>query len=253
MSTASAETAQTAFAQHGTREAARIQGRIDAFEDGRLYGWAWDAAHPQSRMTIQVFLDERRLLTTVADTPRVDLRRNGIGDGAYAFDIELPQEAKAAPDGLSVIAVSPLDGTRQALRQPVPEERAAEAAIALPLAHVLEKLDRLLAAQRQIAVGQRDATALLRDTTARLDTLASTDGELGEALALLRGGQGDLSQRVQDLEVFLFRFDTTLKAFDDRLAELADRRSGAAPLHFMLLATLVGALVGMIGAMIAGL
>ncbi|MXN64357.1 hypothetical protein GR183_05530 [Stappia sp. GBMRC 2046] len=252
MSVAKAEPAQTSPRETGAREGTKIQGRIDAFEDGRLYGWAWDAVHPESRMTIQVFLDGRRLVTTVADTPRVDLRRNGIGDGAYAFDLELPQEAKASPDGLSVVAVSPLDGSKQALRQPEAGERAAEAAIALPLARVMEKLDRLLAAQRQIAVGQRDATALLKDTTSRLDTLASTDGELGEALALLRGGQGDLSQRVQDLEVFLVRFDTTLKAFEDRLADLADRRSGGAPLHFMLLATLVGAVVGMIGAMIAG-
>lgn len=235
------------------KSAPKIQGRVDALENGRVLGWAWDAANPDDRMTIHVFHDGNRVMSKVAETPRIDLRRNGIGDGAYSFDLELPQAVAAAPDGLSVVAETPKDGTQLKLPRPSAQERAAEAAVALPLSLVMEKVDRLIAAQRQSAIGQRDATTLLRETTQRIDALASNEGELGEALAILKSGQGDLAQHVKELEVFLLRFDTTLKGFDDRLKVLGEKsRSNLRP-HLMILAAMLGVVGGMLFAAISGL
>lgn len=234
-------------------EVPKIQGRVDAFEDGRLLGWAWDAANPEDRMTIHVFHDGDRLMSKLADIKRIDLQRNGIGDGAFAFDLQLPQVAASAPEGLSVIAESPRDGVQIQLPRPSAEERAAEAAIALPLSIVMKKLDRVIAIQGQSALGQRDATQLLKETTSRIDTLASTEGELGEALAILKSGQGDLAQRVKELEVFLLRFDSTLKSFDDRLTALADRSRNGLKVHMLLLAILLGFVGGMVFAAAGGL
>lgn len=231
----------------------KIQGRVDAFEQGRLLGWAWDAANPGDRMTIHVLHDGERILSKLAETKRIDLQRNGIGDGGYAFDFELPQAAAAAPDGLSVIAESPKDGVQLTLPRPSAEERAAEAAVALPLALVMKKLDRVITVQGQAALGQRDATELLKETTARIDTLASKEGELGEALGLLKGGQSDLSQRVKEIEVFLLRFDATLKGFDDRLTVLKDRNRNSLRVHMLILAVLVGFVGGMVVAAAGGL
>ncbi|MEO1110717.1 MAG: hypothetical protein AAFY05_00235 [Pseudomonadota bacterium] len=234
-------------------EVPKIQGRVDAFEDGRLLGWAWDAANPEDRMTIHVLHDGERMMSKLADTKRIDLQRNGIGDGAYAFDLQLPQAAASAPEGLSVIAESPRDGAQTKLPRPSAEERAAEAAIALPLSIVMKKLDRVIAIQGQSALGQRDATKLLKETTSRIDTLASTEGELGEALAILKSGQGDLAQRVKELEVFLLRFDSTLKGFDERLTALADRSRNGLKVHMLLLAILLGFVGGMVFAAAGGL
>jgi len=231
----------------------RLQGRVDALDNGRLHGWAWDASSPSDRLTIHVFHDGARILSKVAEAQRIDLRRNGIGDGHYAFDIELPQAVAAAPEGLTVIAETPRGGAQLKLPRPSAEERAAEAAIAMPLALVMEKLDRLIAAQRQSAIGQRDATVLLRETTQRIDALASNEGELGEALSILKGGQGDLSQRVQELEVFLLRFDTTLKGFDDRLKMLGDKSRNNLKVHLLLLASLLGFVGGILFAAAGGL
>ncbi|TYC53067.1 hypothetical protein FMN50_15955 [Rhodobacterales bacterium] len=226
--------------------APKIQGRVDALENGRLHGWAWDANSPKDRMTIHVFHDGTRVLSKVADTPRIDLRRNGIGDGSYAFDLELPQAAAASPEGLSVVAESPRDGTQHKLPRPSAEERAAEAAVALPLSMVMHKLDRLIEVQRQSAIGQRDATGVLRETTQRIDALASNEGELGEALAILKNGQNDLAQRVKELEVFLLRFDTTLKGFDDRLKTLGDKSRNNLKVHLLILASMLGVIGGML-------
>ncbi len=231
----------------------RLQGRVDAFENGRLHGWAWDASCPGDRMTIHVFHDGERVLSKVAETGRVDLRRNGIGDGKYAFEIELPQEVVAAPDGMTVVAESPGGGAQLKLPRPSAEERAAEAAVAMPLAVVMEKLDRLIAAQRQSAIGQRDATTLLRETTQRIDALASNEGELGAALTILKGGQGNLADRVKELEVFLLRFDSTLKGFDDRLKALGEKSRSNLKVHMMLLAILLGFVGGMLFAALGGL
>lgn len=233
-------------------QAPKLQGRVDALENGRLHGWAWDAANPGDRMTIHVMHDGARVLSKVADAPRIDLRRNGIGDGAYAFDLELPQAAASAPDGLSVIAESPRDAAQLKLPRPSAEERAAEAAVALPLSMVMHKLDRLIEAQRQSAIGQRDATVVLRETTERIDALASNEGELGEALAILKSGQSDLTQRVKELEVFLLRFDTTLKGFDDRLKALGDKSRNNLKTHLLILAAMLGIVGGMLLASVGG-
>jgi len=253
MSVVEVETKAVVETKQDKPPAPKLQGRVDALENGHLHGWAWDASNPTDRMTIHVFHDGARILSKVAEAARVDLRRNGIGDGGYAFDIELPQAVAAAPDGLSVVAESPQDGTQLKLPRPSAEERAAEAAVALPLSLVMEKLDRLIAVQRQSAIGQRDATVLLRETAQRIDTLASTEGELGEAMGILKGGQGDLAQRVKELEVFLIRFDTTLKGFDDRLTALSEKSRSNIRVHLLLLATLLGIVGGMLLSVIGGL
>lgn len=123
----------------------------------------------------------------------------------------------------------------------------------MPLAVVMEKVDRLIVAQRQSAVGQRDATAVLRETVQRIDALASNEGELGEAMSLLKNGQGDLSQKVKELEVFLLRFDTTLKGFDDRLKVLREKSRNNLKVHILLLAILLGFVGGMLFAAAGGL
>ncbi|TYC78085.1 hypothetical protein FMN63_04300 [Stappia sp. BW2] len=232
---------------------ARLQGRVDAFENGRLHGWAWDASSPSDRMTIHVFHDGERVLSKVAETQRIDLKRNGIGDGSYAFDIELPQAVASAPAGLTVVAETPKGEAQLKLPRPSAEERAAEAAVAMPLAVVMEKLDRLIVAQRQSAIGQRDATAVLRETVQRIDALASNEGELGEAMSILKSGQGDLAQRVKELEVFLVRFDTTLKGFDDRLKALGEQSRNNLKVHMLVLAILLGFVGGMLFAAAGGL
>ncbi len=244
---------KTAQAEADQNSAPKIQGRVDAYEQGRLLGWAWDAANPADRMTIHVLHDGERLMSKTADAQRIDLQRNGIGDGAYAFDLELPQAAASAPEGLSIVAESPRDGTQSTLPRPSVEERAAEAAIALPLSLVMKKLDRVISIQGKSAIGQRDATELLKKTTHRIDTLASKEGELGEAMAILKNGQGDLAQRVKELEVFLLRFDTTLKSFDDRLIALGDRNRNGLKVHLLLLAILLGFVGGMVFAAAGGL
>jgi hypothetical protein len=176
--------------------------------------------------------------SAVADRPRVDLRRNGIGDGSCAFEADLPDEAGADPDALTVVAVSPSTGLETPLALALPEARASEAAVAAPLARVLDQLDVLIAAQRRSQIIQREAAETLAGTAAQVEALSSAEDGIGAALELVRGAQDDLGRRVGDVEVFLMRLDRTLAGFDERIRELtvaADRPMRRAVALLMLL------------------
>ncbi|RVI43987.1 hypothetical protein, partial [Sinorhizobium medicae] len=131
-----------------------MSGRVDAIDQGRIFGWAFDPAAPTKRLTIRVYVDGSAIAEAVADRNRPDLKRNGIGDGSHAFEIALPEAAASRAADLTVTALD-ARGTEQKLRVPRPDEQAAEALIAAPLAKVLDKLDVLMAAQRQLQVSQR--------------------------------------------------------------------------------------------------
>ncbi|WP_210483379.1 hypothetical protein [Microvirga antarctica] len=200
----------------------QIQGSMDAIEARRLFGWVRDRARPQERLLVRVLLAGRMIASGTADRPRVDLRRNGIGDGAYAFEVELPEGLSDEDRSrLSVVAVSPTTGHEVVLQIPVQTERSAEAAINAPLSRVLDQLEVLIAAQRRSQIIQRETVETLRGTAEQVEQMASKEDGLGAALDLVRSGRDDLVQRVSDLEVFLLRFDTVLTGFDARIRDLS--------------------------------
>lgn len=199
-----------------------IQGRMDAIEARRVFGWVWDRAHPQDRLLVRVLHGGRMVASGAADRPRVDLRRNGIGDGAYAFEVELPAEFEGREHDLAVVAVSPTSGAETVLRAPSQDERAAEAAISAPLGRVLEQLEVLIIAQRRSQVIQREASEAIGVTAAKVEEIVSSENGIEAALNAVHSGQEDLTRRVADMEVFLMRFDRTLAGFDERVTELAN-------------------------------
>ena len=73
--------------------ASQIQGRLDAIEGRRLFGWVWDSARPTERLLIRILLEGRMICSATADLPRVDLRRNGIGDGGHPSLAQQPHVA----------------------------------------------------------------------------------------------------------------------------------------------------------------
>lgn len=199
-----------------------IQGRMDAIESQRVYGWVWDKARPKDRLIVRVLLNGRMISSGQADRPRIDLRRNGIGDGAYAFEVDIPAELAGQAQNLSIIAVSQSTGEEVPLRVPSQDERAAEAAISAPIGRVLEQLEVLIIAQRRSQIIQREASEAIEVTAAKVKEIVSSENGIETALETVRTSQEDLTRRVADMEVFLMRFDRTLAGFDERVTELAN-------------------------------
>lgn len=202
--------------------ASQIQGRLDAVESLRLYGWVWDRGRPDERVLVRVLFRGRVVASTTADRPRIDLRRNGIGDGSYAFEVELPEAVGREPDGLEVVAFSRTTGEEIVLPAPSQDERAAEAAISAPLNRVLEQLEVLIAAQRRSQIILREAAEATRGTAEQVEMMASKEDGLGAALEVVRSSQGELTQRIVDVELFLMRFDQMISNFDERIKDLAN-------------------------------
>ncbi len=68
-----------------------VDGRVERVQDGVIEGWAWNPEDPTERVTLRVFVDGVETGTAVAELARPSLAAAGIGDGAHAFQFELPQ------------------------------------------------------------------------------------------------------------------------------------------------------------------
>lgn len=70
-------------------------GRVDRVRDRVVSGWTWRASSPSCRVGVRAFVDGTEVGTAVADVDRPVLRTQGIGDGQYGFEIELPEAFRA--------------------------------------------------------------------------------------------------------------------------------------------------------------
>ncbi|MDQ0138274.1 hypothetical protein J2T08_006219 [Neorhizobium galegae] len=215
-----------------------MNGRVDAVDMGRIFGWAFDPMAPDQRLTIRVLLDGKVIAEAVADRNRPDLRRNGIGDGKHAFEIALPDPLHSRANDVVVMARNGA-GSEQALRVPQPNEQAAEALIAAPLAKVLDKLDVLMAAQRQLQVSQRSLQRAPEIDADKAETTGLAD--VSNAVESLKV---DISQRLNDLDVHLMRMDGVVAGMEKNLNTLRKRANGEIKPLLLLLFVLVGFAAG---------
>ncbi|WP_341486955.1 hypothetical protein [Pararhizobium sp. A13] len=224
-----------------------MNGRVDAVDMGRIFGWAFDPMAPDQRLTIRVLLDSKVIAEAVADRNRPDLRRNGIGDGKHAFEIALPEPVQSRASDLVVVARNG-SGSEQALRVPQPDEQAAEALIAAPLTKVLDKLDLLMAAQRQLQVSQRSV-----QRTPQVDADKSETGTVGltDVSNAIESLRVDISQRLNDLDVHLMRLDGVVAGMEKRQNTLQKRANGELKPLLLLLFVLVGFAAGASLALVA--
>jgi hypothetical protein len=106
---------------------ARTDGRLDSVDEGLIAGWAMNPSELDQRLTVDLYLDHRLAARTVANLPRSDLARAGVGDGAYAFTIELPTWARDGREHpISVVTPAsgiPLPAARgfERRRRPLPD------------------------------------------------------------------------------------------------------------------------------------
>lgn len=206
---------------------ARLNGRVDALDGNRLHGWIWDEARPEERLTVRLLRDGIVVQEVIADQSRVDLRRNGIGDGRHAFAMELDDAVAAARADLVIVGVSPSTGVALELRLPPPAELAAEAAIAVPLARFFDRVEALIVLQRRSQLTQKELLDKVGELGLRLTEYRQREQEAKQSDEA--AGKDSIAARLAELDVFQLRFDQTLKSFDDRL--VAIRKEARAPLR----------------------
>src|SRR5262245_12081514 len=65
---------------------AAIRGCLDVCTGDIISGWAWDSAHPQMRLAVDILVDGNTVARVTAQQYREDLKESGIGDGRHAFE-----------------------------------------------------------------------------------------------------------------------------------------------------------------------
>jgi len=107
----------------GTRDEPLIKGAFDGLVGNQLCGWAYDANHPERRLSVELIIDGQLRVECTADKFREDLQNAGLGDGHHAFALELPLEMGAGHHDFLVREAQTsviLDGGTQ--RVSVPQE-----------------------------------------------------------------------------------------------------------------------------------
>jgi hypothetical protein len=171
---------------------ADVRGLIDNATSDRLYGWAWDAASPGSRLKVELRLAGEVVANTVADFVRPDLAKNGVGDGCHAFEFPLLPDWVERRAELAVIAFG-ADGSEFPIAVRI--RRPDDTQVGTQIQRALEGL---IAEQQQI----REEFAGLRARAAQLPEAAAVD-------AIAQAGQA-LQQRLDSLELWMTRLDGRL-------------------------------------------
>jgi hypothetical protein len=220
-----------------TQVVERLQGRVDALDNGRVFGWVWHPGHPEQRVEVTLMAGEDAVLTATADKARIDLRRNGIGDGRHAFEISVPDQLLGeAQASLKVVAIHPETGAVQDLAIPTVEQRSIEMAASTPFNAIMDRMDILIALQRE---AHRDRLKALKAAEE-----APAMSEEGLTLDALRAEQETMTAQIRELEVCLVRLDGTLAGLSGTMSNLAERDRHSVRPHLMLLALGTGFIAG---------
>jgi hypothetical protein len=171
-----------------------VRGLIDNATSDRLYGWAWDAAHPGRRLKVELRLAGDIVANTLADFARPDLASNGVGDGCHAFEFPLIPDWVERRAELTAIAFG-ADGTEFPIAVRI--KRQDDVQVATQLQRTVEGV----VADQQLI--RRDF-AELRERAAQLPEAAAVDG--------IAGAGQEMQRRLDSLELWITRLDGKLGA-----------------------------------------
>lgn len=199
-----------------------IVGYIDGIAARRFSGWAVNRSRLDERLTVRVFLDDELIGEGIADRPRPDLERNGLGDGAYGFDIE-PVRPLSHLDRIRVSAVAVQAGTDDADAVPLDNLIARKLAtqsqtegLAAVTTQLQQVLDENRALQRRTDHALRLIAAELKDMRQRVESVPPPPSEPGPddaiptAVTAMREAQAELARQLAEVGVIQARIDSSL-------------------------------------------
>ena len=209
---------------------ASLAGHVDAVADGKGHGWAWDRDRPAERLDVTVSVGDTVITSGLADLARPDLAAGGIGDGAHAFALDLPAGIDA--DAVTVTVRSPASGeSRELTRRPAPSPES-----------VPEELQRVSASVHSLQQVQKQTTSavlgVLREIRQKGD--GQQLNHLEQAVSDVQVGQQALMKRFESIEVFLLRFDTLMRQFDEKLNALPSADKGPVMKRLIVAGAVVG-------------
>ncbi len=77
-----------------------VHGNLDGIESGELYGWAFDADHPNEPVMVEVFIDKRPVASVAAVYYRPDVAAGMGCSGSHGFYVDLAGLVASEKDAL---------------------------------------------------------------------------------------------------------------------------------------------------------
>ncbi|WP_139284290.1 glycosyltransferase [Salinicola sp. MIT1003] len=81
--------------ENGNNILNKVYGHVDSIHENIIEGWAYSPSFVNKRLTVRAVLNGQVVAETIADIYREDLRANKIGDGNYAYRLEIPKNINA--------------------------------------------------------------------------------------------------------------------------------------------------------------
>lgn len=204
-----------------------IVGYVDGVSSRRISGWAVNRARLDQRLTVRITLEGELIGEGLADRPRPDLERNGLGDGAYGFDIE-PVRPLPHLDRIRIAATAVqanAEGTDEVpLENLIARKLATQAqgegfsAVTTQLQQVLEESRTL---QRRTDHALRLIAAELKDMRERSESaphqpaVDAASAALPESIASIRETQAELARQLAEVGVIQARIDASLAGIQE--------------------------------------
>jgi hypothetical protein len=172
-----------------------LEGRVDEWRDGTIYGWAVDRNALSERLKIVAIHQGNEVASTTADLYREDLGLNSVGDGKHAFQLPL-EYVQPIP----TIVARNGDGEQIEL---------------VPASDLERQVERLFDAhkvrfERSIRAIERALKEINKAKSTRADELAERQDQNSEVLERILQRVKELETRVESYEVFVMRVDRTL-------------------------------------------
>lgn len=221
-----------------------LEGYIDLNDGKRVFGWAWCRSRPGDPVEIEIRVDDRPVVTVLADRLRRDLVRAGVRDGRHGFDAALSDPLPAEErHRISAYACSAPGKPAKALidrtlkPQPpkgqnttsdgAPNARAAApaaanagtAALSARPGKIRQVIGTLIGGQRSLQTAVAGLGAQIEQmTTDRRDVDGAAMLTLTKAVDQLQAVQETLARQAAAVEILQTRLDAATAALSEREA-----------------------------------
>ena len=204
-----------------------VTGYVEAMTATAALGWAWMPGST-APLPVELRLGPDLIAEAVADQPREDLQRSGIGEGHHAFRLPVPETVRARLQELRVVARTP-DGGSIPLNRPPVEDGVSER-----LAQLARGMEVLVGSQRVL---HRNVQAALLAGPGGIEPQAGTSTT-----------QAALADGFATLELFVVRLEQALSGMAPPPAP-AQPRWVLATVAFVAAMALVASVVALIHVM----
>lgn len=206
-----------------------VAGYVEAMTATAALGWVWTPGQA-APLPVELRLGPEAVSHAVADGPREDLARSGIGDGRHAFSLPVPDALRNRLAELRVVARTP-DGAVIPLGSPPAEDGVGER-----LAQLARGMDLLVGSQR----------VLHRNVQAALVGPSSAGSPAGKEIA---DTQTALRDTIETLELSVMRLEQAIGSIAAPAARAASPHWALGGVAAMSAAALVASLWALVRAM----